>query len=105
MINVRAMFGNSAIKPSKFLHLIIDLQTLSKQALATMDRLHGNHSSRTILDIEIPQTTLPVAPGRNMAIQVETAVRQHLLKLDGYDAAEEFCNRQQRLIEQQTNQS
>ena len=103
MINVRAMFGNSAIKPSKFLHLIIHLQALSTEALTHIERLHGNHSSRTILDIEIPQTTLPIAPGRNMAIQVETAVRQHLLKLDGYDAAEEFARRQQDRIDQQTD--
>jgi HPr kinase/phosphorylase len=102
MINVRAMFGNSAIKPSKFLHLIIDLQPLSREALSDIDRLHGNHSARSILDIDIPRTTLPVAPGRNMAIQVETAVRQHLLKLDGYDAAEEFTKRQQHTIDQQT---
>jgi HPr kinase/phosphorylase len=103
MINVRAMFGNSAIKPSKFLHLIIDLQALSTDALSHIDRLHGNHSARTILDIDIPQTTLPVAPGRNMAIQVETAVRQHLLELDGYDAAEEFARRQQDMIDQQAD--
>jgi len=102
MINVRAMFGNSAIKPSKFLQLIIDLQTLTTEAMVHIDRLHGNHSSRTILDVDIPQTTLPIAPGRNMAIQVETAVRQHLLKLDGYDAAEEFARRQQDMIDQQT---
>jgi serine kinase of HPr protein (carbohydrate metabolism regulator) len=38
-----------------------------------------------------------------MAIQVETAVRQHLLKLDGYDATEEFARRQQKTIDQQTN--
>ncbi len=95
MINVKAMFGNSAIKPSKFLHLVIDLQTLTSEALANIDRLHGDHSVRSILDVNIPQTTLPIAPGRNMAIQVETAVRQHLLKLDGYDAADEFAKRQQ----------
>ena len=103
MINVRAMFGNSAIKPSKFLHLIIDLQALSSKALSNIDRLHGNHSVRSILDVDIPQTTLPIAPGRNMAIQVETAVRQHLLKLDGYDAAEEFTRRQQAMINQQSD--
>ena len=102
LINVRAMFGNSAIKPSKFLHLIIDLQALTNEALASIDRLHGNHSTRSILDVNIPQTTLPIAPGRNMAIQVETAVRQHLLKLAGYNAAEEFAKRQQELIDQQT---
>jgi HPr kinase/phosphorylase len=104
LINVRAMFGNSAIKPSKYLHLIIDLQNLTEEALTKMDRLHGQHSTKVILDVPIPQTTLPIAPGRNMAIQVETAVRQHLLKLDGYDAAAEFSKRQQAYLNTQTHE-
>ncbi|MEN8167205.1 MAG: HPr(Ser) kinase/phosphatase [Pseudomonadota bacterium] len=103
LLNIRAMFGNSAIKPKKVLHLIIDLQSLDDKALAEMDRLNGSHSKRTILGIEIPMTTLPIAPGRNMAIQVETAIRQHLLLLDGYNAAEDFSKRQQEFIDRQSN--
>lgn len=103
LLNIRAMFGNSAIKPQKVLHLIIDLQSLDDEALAKMDRLNGSHSKRAILGIEIPMTTLPIAPGRNMAIQVETAIRQHLLLLNGYNAAEDFSKRQQEFIDRQSN--
>lgn len=101
LINIRAMFGNSAIKPDKRLHLIIDLIDFDDQKLKQMDRLEGSHSSRTLLDVDIPQTSLPVAAGRNLAILVETAVRQHMLSVDGYNAAKDFIRRQQEYIEQQ----
>jgi HPr kinase/phosphorylase len=101
IINIRAMFGNSAIKPSKFLHLYIELQPQDSEEMKQIDRLTGSHSKRRILDVNVPQTTIPVAPGRNLAIQVETAVRQHLLTLDGYDAADDFAKRQQHFIDRQ----
>ena len=101
LINIRAMFGNSAIKPDKRLHLIIDLVDFDDQKLKQMDRLEGSHSSRTLLDVEIPQTSLPVAAGRNLAILVETAVRQHMLSIDGYNAAKDFIRRQQEYIDKQ----
>jgi HPr kinase/phosphorylase len=101
MINIRAMFGNSAIKPNKELHLIIDLLHFDDQKLHDMDRLEGCHSTRTMLGVEIPQTSLPVAAGRNLAIMVETAVRQHMLMLDGYNATQDFINRQQIYIDQE----
>jgi HPr kinase/phosphorylase len=100
MINIRAMFGNSAIKPNKELHLIIDLLHFDDKKLRNMDRLEGCHSSRTMLGVEIPMTSLPVAAGRNLAILVETAVRQHMLLLDGYNATQDFIERQQIYIDQ-----
>jgi HPr kinase/phosphorylase len=99
LINVRAIFGNSAIKPNKQLHLIIDLLHFDDKKLDDMDRLEGCHSHRTLLGVEIPQTSLPVAAGRNLAILVETAVRQHLLKMDGYNATQDFIERQQTYID------
>ncbi|MET0089106.1 MAG: HPr(Ser) kinase/phosphatase [Candidatus Thiodiazotropha sp.] len=99
LINIRAMFGNSAIKPNKQLHLIIDLLHFDDKKLHDMDRLEGCHSQRTILDVPVPQTSLPVAAGRNLAILVETAVRQHLLMMDGYNATEDFVRRQQYYID------
>jgi HPr kinase/phosphorylase len=101
LINIRAMFGNSAIKPDKRLHLIIDLIHFEDQKLQKIDRLEGSHSIRKLLDVEIPQTSLPVAAGRNLAILVETAVRQHMLSVDGYNAAKDFIQRQQVYIDQQ----
>ena len=100
MINIRAMFGNSAIKPNKELHLIIDLLHFDDKKLHDMDRLEGCHSTRTLLGVEIPMTSLPVAAGRNLAILVETAVRQHMLMLDGYNATQDFIERQQIYIDQ-----
>jgi HPr kinase/phosphorylase len=100
MINIRAMFGNSAIKPNKELHLIIDLLHFDDKKLRNMDRLEGCHASRTMLGVEIPMTSLPVAAGRNLAILVETAVRQHMLLLDGYNATQDFIERQQIYIDQ-----
>jgi len=43
--------------------------------------------------------TVPIAPGRNMAVLVETAVRHYLLRLQGYDASEDFIERQRTAIE------
>jgi HPr kinase/phosphorylase len=101
LINVRAIFGNSAIKPNKQLHLIIDLLHFDDKKLDNMDRLEGCHSHRTLLGVDIPQTSLPVAAGRNLAILVETAVRQHMLKIDGYNATQDFIERQQTYIDQE----
>ncbi|MDJ0805417.1 MAG: HPr(Ser) kinase/phosphatase [Gammaproteobacteria bacterium] len=98
VLNIRAMFGNSAIKPKKVSHLIIDLQPL-EQISHKIDRLHGNQSNSDILGVTVPKTTIPVAPGRNLAIQVETAVRQHLLHIEGYDAADDFTRRQREHID------
>jgi HPr kinase/phosphorylase len=104
LINIRAMFGNSAIKPDKQLHLIIDLVHFNDQKLKQIDRLEGSHSTRQLLNVQIPQTSLPVAAGRNLAILVETAVRQHMLSVDGYNAARDFIQRQQEYIESQNNE-
>jgi len=63
-----------------------------------MDRLTGSFSTQELLGIEIPRVIIPVAPGRNMGILVETAVRSHLLRLTGYDATEDFIERQRQAI-------
>jgi len=98
ILNIRAMFGDSAIKQNKYLRLIVHLEKLESTRLAAMDRLKGSHSSCNLLGVEIPQITLPVAPGRSLAILVEAAVRNHLLQLQGYDATGDFANRQETLL-------
>jgi HPr kinase/phosphorylase len=72
--------------------------------MRAVDRLKGSHSTQTILGLEIPEVTIPVAPGREMAILVEAAVRQHNLREKGYDAAEHFIARQQRAIVDETEE-
>ena len=53
---------------------------------------------QSVLDVPIPEVTIPVAPGRNLAILVEAAARNHMLKLQGYDASTAFIERQQHAI-------
>ncbi|HFD92473.1 MAG TPA: HPr kinase/phosphorylase [Gammaproteobacteria bacterium] len=99
VLNIRAMFGDSAIKPSKNLRLIIHLERMDDEALRTIDRLQGSRQTRTVLEVEVPQVTLPVAPGHNLAVLAEGAARNHILALGGYDAAEVFMARQRELLE------
>ena len=98
ILNVRAMFGDSAIKQSRNLRLIIVLQDL--EDAVKIDRLHGSRQIRVIQDVEIPEVTLPVGPGRNLAVLLEAAVRNHILISKGYDASEAFIERQKLRLEQ-----
>ena len=99
ILNVRAMFGDSAVRRKKDLHLIIHLKKMSDEELTRIDRLEGSHSVRSIQGVTVPELTLPVAPGRNLAILVEAAVRHHALRLRGYDAGIDFSERQARMID------
>lgn len=99
VVNVRAMFGANALKQSKILRLIVNMVELTNENSTRFDRLGDNISTRSILGLDIPQITLPVAPGRNLAVLVEAAARNHLLNMNGYNAAEDFIERQKQAIE------
>jgi HPr kinase/phosphorylase len=81
--------------PHAELNLIIQLKAMSSEQLAAVDRLRASRDTVIVLGKEVPRITLPVAPGRNLAILAETAVRSHMLLLDGCDAAADFSRRQQ----------
>ena len=98
ILNVREMYGDSAIKPSKYLKLIVDLQPLT-EAPVTDNRLVGTATTRDVLGLEIPVFTLPVAPGRNLAVLVEAAVRNHILRVNrSYYADKDIIKRQQKVM-------
>lgn len=99
IINVRNTYGDSSIKSEKLLRLIVRLEAMDRARLLQLDRLDGSSSTQTILEVEIPEITLPVAPGRNLAILLECAVRNHILKRRGYNAPQDFISKQQNLIE------
>jgi len=99
ILNIRSIFGDSAVRTSKYLRLIISLENMTEEQLHSIDRLRGSRRKRKILNVNIPEVTLPVAPGRNLAIAVEVAVRNHILIQKGYDAAEDFIQRQQHLVQ------
>ena len=97
ILNIRAMFGASAIKQHRNLRLIMVLQQLENAT--QMDRLHGSKQMRKIQEVNIPEITLPVGPGRNLAVLLEAAVRNHILNAKGYDASQAFIERQKRRLE------
>ncbi|MEO8669767.1 MAG: HPr(Ser) kinase/phosphatase [Tahibacter sp.] len=95
ILNVREMFGHTAVKPSKYLRLVVHLRPFREgEDVQGMQRFTGDVSYREILDVQIPQIAIPVAPGRNLAVLVEAAVRSHMLKSKGIDPAQTFMDRQ-----------
>ncbi len=93
VLNIRAMFGDSAIKKTKQLRLVIHIEYFDDEQLAQVDRLRGSYQTVNILGADIDQITLPVAAGRNLAVLVEAAVRNHLLIYRGYNAADDFLGK------------
>jgi len=98
VLNVRAMFGDSVIKQNKYLRLIIRLEDMQEDAVWEVDRLHGSVKLRRILEVDVPEIILPVAPGRNLAVLVEGAALNHIQHLKGYNAAQDFIDRQRRIM-------
>jgi len=102
IINVRNIYGDNSIKEKKHLSLIVRLEPMERSQLLSLDRLDGSYNYQNILDVEITEIILPVAPGRNLAILLECAVRNHLLRIKGYNAPQEFINKQLELINQKS---
>ncbi len=98
ILNIRAMFGDSAIKQNRNLRLILKLQHMDESQIRTIDKLEGCRNTRVILGVKIPEITLPVAPGRNLAVLAEAAARNHMLNLRGFDAGKRFIEKQSRQL-------
>ena len=102
ILNVREMFGDTSIKRNKYLRLIVNLERQDPQSdPKPVDRLSGDVGSRRVLDNDVPQITLPVAAGRNLAVLLEAAVRAYVLKSKGIDAAQTFVDRQAHFMRRQ----
>jgi len=98
ILNIRAMYGENAIKQNKNLRLIIHMKQMNNKNQQQLDRLYGDRSIRNILDVDIPEIMLPVASGRNLAVMVEAAVRNHILLEHGHNTSEEFIKRQHQFL-------
>ncbi len=102
ILNVRAMFGDNALLNDKRLSLIIHLEPGDTEKTTALERLDSTQRHRKVLDMEIPEVVLPLGPGRDLAIIIETAVRNHALHLRGYNSARDFIERQRRLLDKNT---
>lgn len=96
ILNIRDLFGVSAIGQNKQIDLCIELRKWDD--ITDVDRLGLKTQTEKILDVNIPKFVLPVSSGRNLTTLVETAVRVHLLKVAGYDAAQKLIAKHDSLI-------
>lgn len=99
ILDVRTMFGETAVRHKKKLHLIVRMEKMNKRRLRKLDRLQAQQLTRTVLDVEIPEVVLFVGAGRNLAVLVEAAVRSYILRMWGIDTLKDFMQRQQALID------
>ena len=97
VLNIRSIFGETAIRPRKVLRLMVHLE-MPLPGAEPRDRLATRSGTQDILGVEIPTVTLAVAPGRNLAVLVEAAVRNHILLTRGIDSTREFIARQERAL-------
>ena len=94
VLNIRSIFGETAVRPRKALRLIVHLEA-PVGGHEPKNRLATRSGTQEILGVEIPTVTLAVAPGRNLAVLVEAAVRNHILLTRGMDSTREFIARQE----------
>jgi HPr kinase/phosphorylase len=99
ILNIRYLFGETAVKPKKNLKLIVELVHPQEVGEVGLNRLDMVASTETILGVAIPKVRIPVAAGRNLAVLVEVAVRNHILKRRGINPVEQFIKRQQAAID------
>ena len=100
VLNIRTIFGETAVRPRKLLKLLVHLEDHGHEAFAELDRLQVNATFQDVLSVPIRKVTIPVAAGRNLAVLVEAAVRNFVLNQRGIDSTKEFIERQQKLMEE-----
>lgn len=91
IINIRDLFGVAAIRYRKRIELVIQLVPWRPEE--EYDRLGLEAPGFPVLGVSLPVLTIPVSAGRNVAILVEVAARNHLLKLMGVHSARAFTAR------------
>ena len=85
LINIRDLFGIAATRSSKRVEFVVELQRWD--TARDYDRLGLDDAHHDLLGLQIPKVTMPVAPGRSVAILVEVAARNQLLRARGVHAA------------------
>ena len=100
VLNIALMYGDAHTRSRKILRCIVHLKPVSgddfskNMAQIAGDRISEPSETRLVLGVNVPQRTIPVAPGRNMAVLVEAAVRDQILRADGYSASKDLIRKQ-----------
>ena len=91
VVNVRRIFGVAAIKQTEKIDMAIQLEPWDNEKV--YDRMGNANQTMNILGIEVPTTTIPVKPGRNLAIIIEVAAIANRQKKMGYNSTTELMHR------------
>lgn len=91
IINARRLFGMGAIKMTEKVDLIVELELWDPEKI--YDRMGVDNEYTSILGVKIPSLTIPVKPGRNLAVILEVAAMNNRQKKMGYNAAQELLER------------
>lgn len=91
IINASRIFGVGAVKLTEKIDMIINLEPWDMNKV--YDRMGLENKTTNILDLEIPSVTIPVKPGRNLAVIIEVAAMNNRQKKLGYNAAEDLLSR------------
>lgn len=88
IIDARRIFGMGAVKPSEKIDMVIQLEAWD--STKAYDRLGLDNEYANILGVKVPAMTVPITPGRNLAVIVETAAMNNRQKKMGYNAARDL---------------
>ncbi len=101
VLNIRTMFGETAVRRKKGLKLIVSLHRPPGGDVSHLERLPLNASHQEILGIKIRTVSIPVVAGRNLAVLVEAAARNFVLQQRGIDTMQEFISRHEQHMRDQ----
>lgn len=91
IINARRLFGIGAVKMTEKIDLVIELELWNPEKI--YDRMGVDTEYVSLLGVKVPSLTIPVKPGRNLAVILEVAAMNNRQKKMGYNAAQELLNR------------
>ena len=99
MLNIRIIFGETAVRRRKNLNLIVHLKKASSSDFNALERLPMENVNENIMGLSIRKVIIHVAAGRNLAVLVEAAVRNYVLQLRGINSTKDFLERHEQEME------
>ena len=90
IINARQLFGMGAVKVSEKIDMVVELELWNPEKV--YDRMGVDNHYVSILGVKVPSLTIPVKPGRNLAVILEVAAMNNRQKKMGYNAAQELLD-------------
>jgi HPr kinase/phosphorylase len=99
IINITHLFGVGAIRDEKRVQMVVELEEWDSKK--TYDRISSGESTIDILGVKVPYLVIPIKPGRNIPVIIETAAMNERLKKMGYNPAKEFNKNVMNWLERQ----